>query len=176
MSITDFYVRTRQEWIDYLRAVWHLDEDAEDVVQDVFLRLLLLDRAEAIQDIGNYIFLSIRNALTDRQRKKHEKPMPQVTLSSEDESFLQDISYLLPDDAPLPDESLERKQLSEQLRKAIMRLPKEQRDVFIATELKGIPFRLLAEQTHTPLNTLLSRKHYAVLQLRRMLGNMSPDD
>ncbi len=170
MSITDFYVRTRQEWIDYLRAVWHLDEDAEDVVQDVFLRLLLLDRAEAIQDVGNYIFLSIRNALTDRQRKKHEEPMPQVTLSSEDESFLQDISYLLPDNTPLPDECLERKQLQKQVYDAVQSLPPNQRDVFIATEIKGISFRELAEQTHIPIKTLLSRKHYAVLQLRKMLS------
>ena len=169
MSITDFYVRTRQEWIDYLHSVWHLDEDAEDIVQDVFLRLLLLDRAESVQNVGSYIYRAIQNAVTDRQRKKHEERMPEYNISAEEEPLLTDLSCLLPDNAPLPDECLERQQLQYRIHDAIMSLPKEQRDVFIATEIKGIPFRTLAEQTQIPINTLLSRKHYAVLRLRQTL-------
>lgn len=170
MSISDLYLRTRQELVDYLHSVWHLDEDAEDIVQDVFLRLLLLDRAESIQNATGYIYRSVQNALTDLQRKKHEELMPQYVLSAEEDAMLADMSYLLPDNTPLPDECLERKQLQKQVFDAVQSLPPNQRDVFIATEIKGISFRELAEQTHIPIKTLLSRKHYAVLQLRKMLS------
>lgn len=170
MSIADLYREMRQELLDYIHSAWRLDDDAEDILHDVFTHLLLLDRAEPVQDYIAYLYRSVRNNITDRNRKHTEERMPQMTYTEGEEIFMQDMALLLQDREPQPDEQLERKQLRERLQRAIDSLPTEQRDVFVKTEIEGVSFHDLAEATGVPLNTLLSRKHYAVKTLRKKLS------
>ena len=169
MSIGDLYREMRQELLDYIHSAWRLDDDAEDIVHDVFTHLLLLDRAEPVQDYIAYLYRSVRNQAIDHQRKHTEERMPIFTLDDDDEVFIQDMALLLQDCEPQPDEQLERKQLRERLQQAINELPEEQRFVFEQTERYGRSYQELAEETGVPQNTLLSRKHYAIKALRKKL-------
>ena len=127
--------------------------DAEDILQDVFYELL--DSAKPIEQVTAWLFRVASNRIIDRFRKqKHQ------TLSIDD---------LLPSRDGGPESDYARSVLIDELTVALGELPKEQRDVFIAHEIDGKSFKEMAEETGVSVNTLLSRKHYAVLHLRRRL-------
>ena len=129
--------------------------DAEDILQDVFSELVEAVRLTTpIDQVGAWLFRVARNRITDLFRKR--KP----------EGVLLD---LLPSTEGGPEAELARGVLLEELEAALDELPAEQRDVFIAHELEGRSFKEIAAETGVGLNTLLSRKHYAVLHLRRRL-------
>ena len=158
--------------MDYVSDTLRMDEVAEDIVQDAFLHLLLLDRYDSVRNAIAYLYQSVRNLSIDRKRKHTEERMPQYAPSEEDETWLHDISELLADDSTnSPDQLLEQKELRVAINKAIAELTEEQRFVFVQTEQEGKSFQQLAEETGIPLNTLLSRKHYAVKSLRKQLAN-----
>ena len=127
--------------------------DAEDILQDVFYELL--DSAKPIEQVTAWLFRVASNRIIDRFRKqKHQ------TLSIDD---------LLPSRDGGPESDYARSVLIDELTVALGELPKEQRDVFIAHEIDGKSFKEMAEESGVSVNTLLSRKHYAVLHLRRRL-------
>jgi len=127
--------------------------DAEDILQDVFYELL--ESAKPIEQVTAWLFRVASNRIIDRFRKqKHQ------TLSIDD---------LLPSPDGGPESDYARGVLIDELTVALGELPKEQRDVFIAHEIDGKSFKEMAEESGVSVNTLLSRKHYAVLHLRRRL-------
>ena len=127
--------------------------DAEDILQDVFYELL--DSAKPIEQVTAWLFRVASNRIIDRFRKqKHQ------TLSIDD---------LLPSRDGGPESDYARSVLIDELTVALGELPKEQREVFIAHEIDGKSFKEMAEESGVSVNTLLSRKHYAVLHLRRRL-------
>ena len=127
--------------------------DAEDILQDVFYELL--DSAKPIEQVTAWLFRVASNRIIDRFRKqKHQ------TLSIDD---------LLPSRDGGPESDYARSVLIDEMTVALGELPKEQRDVFIAHEIDGKSFKEMAEESGVSVNTLLSRKHYAVLHLRRRL-------
>ena len=127
--------------------------DAEDILQDVFYELL--ESAKPIEQVTAWLFRVASNRIIDRFRKqKHQ------TLSIDD---------LLPSPDGGPESDYARSVLIDELTVALGELPKEQRDVFIAHEIDGKSFKEMAEESGVSVNTLLSRKHYAVLHLRRRL-------
>jgi RNA polymerase sigma factor (sigma-70 family) len=134
-------------------------EDVEDVLQDVFFELVEAQRlVKPIEQIGAWLFRVARNRIIDRFRRK--KPEFADLASLED---------LLPSPDAGPEAAYARSVLLEEIEAALDELPEEQRFVFVAHELEGRSFRELAAETGVPLNTLLSRKRYAVLHLRRRL-------
>jgi len=143
--------------------------DAEDILQDVFYELVEAVRLTApIDQVGAWLFRVARNRITDLFRKR--KPEATLAGSGEDESFV--LLDLLPSTEGGPEAELARGVLLEELEAALDELPAEQRDVFIAHELEGRSFKEIAAETGVGLNTLLSRKHYAVLHLRRRLRDV----
>jgi RNA polymerase sigma factor (sigma-70 family) len=132
--------------------------DAEDILQDVFSAL-----AEAnallmpIEHVTGWLFQVARNRITDLFRRKKPEPL--------------EFEDLLPSPDAGPDSLYERRALLEALVDAIGALPPEQRDVFIQHELEGRSFKDIAADTGVNVNTLLSRKRYAVLRLRDALRN-----
>jgi RNA polymerase sigma factor (sigma-70 family) len=144
--------------------------DAEDILQDVFYELVAAYRMmKPVEQVSAWLFRVARNRITDLFRK----PKPE-SLANGAATITQDGDRLLLDDLlPSPDEGPEaeyaRSVLLEELDAALEELPEEQRDVFVAHELEGRSFKELAASTGLPLNTLLSRKHYAVLHLRERL-------
>jgi RNA polymerase sigma factor (sigma-70 family) len=143
--------------------------DAEDILQDVFYELVEAYRLmKPVEQVGAWLFRVARNRITDLFRKKRPKTLGERPAISEGGEALL-LEDLLPAPDAGPEAAYARSVLLEELDDALEELPEEQRDVFIAHELEGRSFRELAEETGVSVNTLLSRKHYAVLHLRRRL-------
>ena len=142
--------------------------DAEDVLQDVFYRLVEANRLlMPIDHVTGWLFRVARNRITDLFRKKSPLAVGEA-LGVDDQEVLS-IEEMLPSPDDGPEAAYVRKVLIDELALALGELPPEQRDVFVAHELDGRTFKELAATTGIGINTLLSRKRYAVLHLRRRL-------
>lgn len=140
--------------------------DAEDILQDVFYQLLR--SIKPIEDAGAWLFAVARNKITDQQRKYKPELFSDIYKEAEDEDGI-DWKEILFDDNGNPETEYLRSLFWEELNKSLNELPAEQREVFILNELEGVPFKEIAAQTGETVNTLLSRKRYAVLHLRNKL-------
>jgi RNA polymerase sigma factor (sigma-70 family) len=147
-------------------------DDAEDVLQDVFYELVEAYRLmKPVEQVTAWLFRVARNRITDLFRKKTREALRNEAAVSEDGETLQ-LDDLLPSPDAGPDAAYARSGLLEELDAALDELPDEQREVFVAHELMGYSFKELAEQTGVSVNTLLSRKHYAVVYLRGRLRSI----
>lgn len=164
--ITETVLRERPRLRNFLRQRLPDPGDAEDLMQDVFHELVEASRLpEPIEQVGAWLFRVARNRLIDRFRKKREAPLPTFD-EDDDGSALDD---LLPATDAGPEAAYARSVLMAELHDALDDLPAEQRDVFIAHELEQRSFKELSAQSGVSVNTLLARKRYAVLHLRRHL-------
>ncbi len=144
--------------------------DAEDILQDVLHRLIEANEALVpIEHVTGWLYRVARNRIADLFRARRTERFSE--LSSLDENELA-FEELLPSPGAGPDALLERQLLLEALEVAINELPREQRDVFVAHELDGKSFKQISAETGVSVNTLLSRKHYAVLRLRDALQSI----
>jgi len=144
--------------------------DAEDILQDVFYELIEAYRSmQPIEQVGAWLFRVARNRIIDRfRRRRPEVSTSQPVVTAEDgEEFL--LEDLLPSPDAGPEAAYARSVMLEQLEEALEELPEEQRAVFVAHEIEGRSFKELAAESGLSVNTLLSRKRYAVLHLRRRL-------
>ncbi len=142
--------------------------DAEDLLQDVFSKLVEADRLlMPIDHVTGWLFEVARNRITDFFRKK--VPTRFADLDADDTDGALNIEDLLPSPDAGPDALYARKLLLDELELAVGELPDDQRAVFVAHELEGRSFKEIAEATGVNVNTLLARKRYAVLRLRRRL-------
>ena len=151
-------------------------EDSEDILQNVFYQFMKNDRADdPIEQIAAWLYSVARNQIIDRSRKRREEEMPSLSTNEDDGTFLKELSDLMPDEDQSPEMDFIRSTVWEELEHALLELPDEQRTVFELTELEGIPFKEISESTAIPVNTLISRKRYAVLFLRKRLYNLYED-
>jgi RNA polymerase sigma factor (sigma-70 family) len=134
--------------------------DAEDILQDVFAQLLEANRLlMPIEHLTGWLFQVARSRIVDLfRRRPHESAS--------------DLEDLLPSPDAGPEASYLRALVLEELERAIAELPEDQRTVFVAHEIEGRSFKEMAEATGVGVNTLLSRKHYAVLYLRKRLQGL----
>lgn len=145
-------------------------EDADDILQDVFSQLAEADSyLKPIDQMTAWLFTVTRNRITDWYRKKKEDSLPIFADDDEDDSVMNELTELLFDQGSTPETEYLRSLVWIELEKALAQLPDEQRIVFELTELKGQSFKQIAEQTGEQVNTLISRKRYAVLFLRERL-------
>jgi len=143
--------------------------DAEDILQDVFQRLVEANRLlMPIDHVTGWLFRVARNRITDLFRKKAPERFSDIVSRGED-GELTPLEDLLPSPGGGPDAVYLRQLLLDELELALDELPKDQRDVFVAHELEGRSFKEIAAETGVNVNTLLSRKHYAVVRLRQRL-------
>ena len=141
--------------------------EAEDVLQDVFFRLVEANRLlMPIDHVTGWLFQVARNRITDLFRKKKPENFSDVA-GTEDDTLL--LEELLPSPDAGPDELYARSVLLDELEDALEELPEEQREVFIGHEVEGRSFKEMAAETGVSVNTLLARKRYAVLRLRDRL-------
>ncbi len=144
-------------------------EDAEDILQDVFFELVEAYRLmQPIEEVGAWLFRVARNRIVDRFRKRRAEAPAAVGAGDSRDEVLR-WEDLLPSPDESPETTCARRILLEELEAALEELPEEQRYVFVAHEIEGRSFKELAGKTGVSVNTLLSRKHYAVLHLRRRL-------
>jgi len=143
--------------------------DAEDVLQDVFYRLVEANRLlMPIDHVTGWLFRVARNRITDLLRRKTPERFSELAVADEDDVVLP-FEDLLPSPDAGPEAQYVRTVFFDELAAAIGELPKEQRDVFVGHELEGRSFKEMAAETGISVNTLLSRKRYAVLRLRERL-------
>jgi RNA polymerase sigma factor (sigma-70 family) len=165
--------RERPRLLRFIRRQVVDEGDAEDILQDVFYELIEASRLMTpIEQVGAWLFRVARNRITDLFRKKKPEPLPLDRRSAfeDDEPLL--LEELLPSPDAGPEAVYTSRVLLEELEAALDELPKEQREVFLAHELEGRSFKELAAETGVSVNTLLSRKHYAVLHLRERLRDL----
>ena len=146
--------------------------DVEDIVQEVFYELVEANRLlMPIEHVTGWLFRVARNRITDLFRKKKPERFSDAVVEGEEGEFLR-IEDLLPSPDAGPEAQYMRNVLLEELELALGELPDEQREVFIAHELEGRSFKELSAESGVGVNTLLSRKRYAVLHLRERLQNI----
>ena len=148
--------------------------DAEDILQDVFYELVEANRLlMPIEHVTGWLFRVARNRIIDLFRKKRPENFSDVAVAHEDdEGELLRLEDLLPSVDASPEALYARSVLLDELELAVEELPEEQREVFIAHELEGRSFKQMAAETGVNVNTLLSRKRYAVRHLRQRLQDI----
>ena len=143
--------------------------DAEDILQEVFYELVETYRLmKPIEQVGAWLFRVARNRITDLFRKKKPEASTNDPVVAEEGEFLT-LEDLLPSRDAGPEAAYARTVLLAELEDALEELPEEQREVFLAHEIEARSFKDLAVETGLSVNTLLSRKHYAVIHLRERL-------
>src|SRR5213594_391611 len=146
--------------------------DAEDILQDVFYELVEANRLlMPIEHVTGWLFRVARNRITDLFRKKKPESASDTAIEDENDELLQ-WADLLPSPDAGPEALYARNVLLDELELAVDELPEEQREVFVAHELEGRSFKEIAGETGVSVNTLLSRKRYAVLRLRQRLQSI----
>ncbi len=167
--ISEVIQRERRRLFHFIRKRVDNEGDAEDILQDVFYELIEAYRLmKPVEQVGAWLYRVARNRIIDRFRKKRPETLAENARNDGEEGALH-LEDLLPSPDAGPEAMYARSVLLEELDAALEELPEEQRDVFVAHELEGRSFKQLAEETGLSINTLLSRKHYAILHLRRRL-------
>ena len=167
--IVETISRERNRLRSFIRRRVGNAEEAEDILQDVFCELVEAARLmKPIEQVNAWLFRVARNRITDlfRKRRPEVSTDRQVLTADEEELRLED---LLPSPDAGPEAAYAREVLLDEIDAALDEIPEEQRDVFVAHELEGKSFKDLAAETGLSVNTLLARKRYAVLRLRRRL-------
>jgi RNA polymerase sigma factor (sigma-70 family) len=153
--------------LGFIRKRVNNEADAEDILQDVFYQFI--GNTQPIEQLTAWLFTVARNKITDKQRKKKPEALEDLyTAAEEDIAF--DWTEIFFDNTDTPETAYLRSLFWEALDNALNELPPEQKEVFVMNEIEGIPFKEIAEKTGQAVNTLLSRKRYAVLHLRDRLS------
>jgi RNA polymerase sigma factor (sigma-70 family) len=149
------------------------EAEAEDILQDVFYELIEAYRLmKPIEQVGAWLFRVARNRIIDAFRKKKPEALADQRSQENEEGESVTLEDLLPSPEAGPDAEYARNILLEELDAAVDELPEDQREVFVAHELEGRSFKEISAETGVSVNTLLSRKHHAVLHLRRRLRSI----
>jgi len=160
----------RKRLLDFIRKRVRNQSDAEDILQDVFYQLVTsYSVTEPIEKLTAWLFTVARNKIIDWYRKRRPEALPSDPGDQDSPLNLEEILF---DPRQNPDRVYARSLVWSELSDALDELPDEQRDVFVMHELEGRSFKEIAELTGEPINTLLSRKRYAVLFLREQLQEL----
>ena len=146
--------------------------EAEDILQDVFYELVEANHLlMPIEQVTGWLFRVARNRIIDLFRKNNAESFSDIAVAEQDDELLQ-LEELLPSPDAGPEALFARNVLLGELELALEELPLEQQEVFVAHEIEGLSFKEIAAETGENINTLLARKHYAVLYLRKRLQNI----
>lgn len=172
-DLTEIYEEHYEPLKGYIESRTSYSSESEDLLQDVFYQLSRVDFDEhPIHRISSWLYTVANNMIIDRARKKREKSMPQVQGEDGDEDFLSDLADFLSDPDDTPERQMLHSLVWDELDMALDELPEEQRVVYELHEFEGVSFNQMAEATGVAVNTLISRKHYAVLHLRERLQEL----
>jgi len=169
------FLREKDRLLSFIRNRVSSVEEAEDILQDVFYQFVAgYDTIESLDRVTSWLFSVARNKIIDRYRRDSARPQRAdfgIHAGSEDDTPLT-LQEILPDFGNTPEDSYFRETMWDAVMDALDELPAEQREVFILNELEEKGFREISEETGVSINTLLSRKRYAILALRKKLQNL----
>ncbi len=166
-NITEVINTYSKRLMGFIRKRVSNEADAEDILQDVFYQFI--GNTKPIEQLTAWLFTVTRNKITDKQRKHKPDLLEDIYTDADSESAF-DWTDMFFDATNNPETEYLRNLFWEALHEALNELPAAQRDVFILNEIEGVPFKIIAEQSGETINTLLSRKRYAVLHLRDRLS------
>jgi RNA polymerase sigma factor (sigma-70 family) len=168
--ISETVMREQGRLRNFIRKRVADSSEAEDILQDVFYELVEASRMmRPIEQVSAWLFRVARNKIIDFFRKKRPEATINEPVAAAEDSESLTLEDLLPSSDEGPEAAFARSVLLEEMEEALQELPEEQREVFVAHELEGLSFKEIAARTGVGVNTLLSRKHYAVIQLRERL-------
>ncbi len=173
------FLKEKDKLLGFIRSRVSSSEEAEDILQDVFYQFVAgFEGIESIDRITSWLYSVARNKIIDRYRRDAVRPKRadfEMTTGKDDESTALTLQDILPDFGNTPEAILLREAIWDEIMDALDELPAEQREVFIQNELEEKGFRELSEETGVSINTLLSRKRYAILALRKRLQRFYED-
>ncbi|MES2733772.1 MAG: RNA polymerase sigma factor [Bacteroidota bacterium] len=172
-AVEETFRKERKRLLAFIRRRIPEPDDAEDILQDVFYQLL--ERLEPIEQVTAWLFRVARNKIIDRYRKRKTESLEGLMISSKGEDEPARMLDWILDPNGNPEDFYERSMVWEHLADALAELPKEQREAFVLHELEGKSFKEMAEETGVSINTMLSRKRYAILHLRERLQHLYND-
>ncbi len=170
-EIERLYRTDRKRFLGFIRQRVRTQEEAEDILQDVFANVLAAAATVEgpIENVASWVFTAVRNRIIDSYRKKRAESFSDVQTPVQQEEGMESFENLLSDARYSPEREHLRRRIWDAIQEALAELPPEQREVFVKNEFEGISFREMAEETGININTLLARKRYAVLHLRKKL-------
>ena len=157
--------------LGFIRGKVKSDADAEDILQDVWYQFSSVINSEPIEQTGAWLYRVARNKILDKHKKRTETLLDDM-LPDDDSDEAPDFKAILMMEADTPETAYVRNLFWDQLFEALDELPTEQRQVFIWQELEDLSFKEIAEHTGEKVQTLVSRKRYAVLHLRKRLKQL----
>ena len=172
------FLKERGRLLSFIRNRVGSMEDAEDILQDVFYQFVAgYESIESLERVTSWLFSVARNKIIDRYRKDAVRPKKADLegWSVDDEGVPMMLQEILPDLQNTPEDVILREAIWDSIMDALEELPEDQRLIFIQNELEERSFREIAEQTGVSINTLLSRKRYAILALRKKLQRLYDD-
>lgn len=158
----------------YVKSKVSNEEDAEDIVQDTFYQFLrtISIMENPIAQVTSWLYTVAHNLVINKRKKRREVEMPKKR-SNEEDSFMAELSdIMMAPDSDTPEMLMLRNMVWEELDKALAELPAEQREAITMTEIQGLSVKDAAKAMGVPLGTFLSRKHYAVVHIRKCLKTL----
>ena len=170
-QIVQLFLVDKAKFLGFIRQRVRSQEEAEDILQDVFTNILAAAAKinHPIENISSWIYTAVRNRIIDSYRKKRAEVFSEMQTPGQVDDGMDNFENFISDVTASPELSIMRKAIWKEVNLGLDELPEEQRDVFVKNEFEGISFREMSEQTGVNINTLLARKRYAVLHLRKKL-------
>lgn len=172
------FLKEKDKLLGFIRSRVSSMEEAEDILQDVFYQFVAgFQSIESLDRVTSWLYSVARNKIIDRYRRDASRPQRadfEMLTASDDDAPLT-LQEILPDLDNTPESTLLREAIWDEISEALAELPVEQREIFIQNEIEEKGFREIAEETGVSINTLLSRKRYAIMALRKRLQNFYDD-
>ncbi|GBR77492.1 RNA polymerase sigma-70 subunit ECF subfamily [Candidatus Termititenax dinenymphae] len=171
-TVAENFAEYREQLSNFIRKRVASPEDAEDILQDVFYQFVRMDSlGRLIENTSAWLYRVARNSILNLQHKKKAVQVSELEITDEANIF-QDFAEVLFSTETTPETEYLSSLVWQEIETALAELPPEQREIFEQTELMDLPVKDIARTSGVPVNTLLSRKHYAVLHLRSRLKNL----
>lgn len=172
------FLKEKDKLLGFIRSRVSSTEEAEDILQDVFYQFVAgFEGIESLDRVTSWLYSVARNKIIDRYRRDAVRPQKadfEGAAAHDDDSPLT-LQEILPDLGNTPDSVLMREAIWDEIMEALEVLPADQREIFIQNEIEDRSFREIAEETGVSINTLLSRKRYAIMTLRKRLQGFYND-
>lgn len=172
------FLKEKDKLLGFIRSRVSTVEEAEDILQDVFYQFISgFQTIESLDRVTSWLYSVARNKIIDRYRRDASRPKRTdfELLSGTDEDAPLTLQEILPDLDNTPEATLLREAIWDEVTDALAELPADQREIFILNELEEKSFREIADETGVSINTLLSRKRYAIMALRKRLQSFYDD-
>ena len=171
-QLEQLYRTDRKKLLGFIRQRVKTQEEAEDILHDVFANVLAAAQTvdKPIENVASWVFTAVRNRIIDSYRKKKTDAFSDMLTPAQVDEGIDSFENFIADESYSPDTELLRRTIWDEIQKGLAELPPEQREVFEKNEFEGVSFREMSEASGVNINTLLARKRYAVLHLRKKLG------